>query len=87
MKFKYEQLDSEIKKFDYDLKREKVSNIMKEILNDSQNSAKLQYISRVNVENLIQTVKDEIDLIEFEEKSKNPEFSNLINEFNNIYAT
>lgn len=38
LKFKYAQLDEAIKKFDATLKKDKVSKIMKEILNDSKSS-------------------------------------------------
>ncbi len=36
--FKYEQLEENIKKFDIHLKKEKVTKIMKEIINDSESS-------------------------------------------------
>lgn len=38
LKFKYEQLGESIKKFDVKLKKEKVSKLMSEILNDSKTS-------------------------------------------------
>ena len=38
LKLKYEQLDESIKKFDVQLKKEKLSKLMKEIINDSESS-------------------------------------------------
>jgi hypothetical protein len=38
LKFRYEQLNLEIRKFDANLKKEKISKLMKEILYESESS-------------------------------------------------
>lgn len=83
LRFKYNQMDIDIEKFDANLKREKVSKIMQEILNDSKKSSKLQCLSRANIENLIDTVRDEVSSIVNSQKS-NGEFSSLLDEFNDF---
>ncbi len=82
LRFKYNRLDLEIEKFDAHLKAEKVSKIMQEILADSKKSSRLQCLSRANIENLIDTVSDEVSSIVSKRPQFGGEFASLVSEFN-----